>query len=207
MSGKAVDQVGKKFGYWSVIERAGANNKGAATWLCECTCGTRKVVSAENLTRGKSKSCGCMKYTLQSNALRKHGHTRFDGYTTGTYRSWHAARQRCENPNHKQYDDYGGRGIRFCERWRDFRNFLSDMGERPEGRTLDRIKVNGDYEPGNCRWATRKEQSLNKRKRTSHSAVSPIIEAARIVASAANDNVPGISGLRTALAAYDSEAA
>jgi hypothetical protein len=76
-------------------------------------------------------------------------------------------KDRCTNQNHKSYNNYGGRGITVCERWMDFRNFLQDMGERPEGMSIDRIDVNGDYEPGNCRWATAQQQSLNKRNSTS----------------------------------------
>src|ERR1051326_3174971 len=86
---------------------------------------------------------------------------------TKTHNSWWNACRRCHNPNDEHYPNYGGRGIKVCKRWRGvygFRNFLDDMGERPEGKTLDRINVNGDYEPSNCRWSTHEEQMKNRRK-------------------------------------------
>lgn len=85
------------------------------------------------------------------------------GWGTPTYKIWEKMLARCRNQNNKGYPRYGGRGITVCERWADFSNFLADMGERPEGLSLDRINVNGNYEPGNCRWATAKEQALNRR--------------------------------------------
>lgn len=93
-----------------------------------------------------------------------HGHTRM-GKLSSTYVSWYAAKTRCTNPNQKQWKDYGGRGIKMCEEWRrDFNKFLADMGERPEGTSLDRIDSSKDYEPGNCRWSDRKTQNRNSRR-------------------------------------------
>lgn len=93
----------------------------------------------------------------------KHGHKR-ERWTSPEYQSWSAMRSRCRNPNDTDYHRYGGRGIVVCERWSTFEPFLHDMGPRPEGKTLDRIDSNGNYEPGNCRWATHKEQRANQRR-------------------------------------------
>ncbi len=99
----------------------------------------------------------------ESNPSYKHGHRPKYSKPSPTYISWRNMRQRCQNPNHPDYEDYGGRGIKVCKRWKDFVNFLTDMGERPEGLTLDRINNDGNYEPDNCRWATLKQQAQNQR--------------------------------------------
>jgi len=93
----------------------------------------------------------------------KHWNVTHGRYRSLSYRTWDNMLQRCRNSKYPKYYDYGGRGIKVCERWLKFENFLADMGERPEGKSLDRIDVNGDYEPGNCKWATRKEQGSNRR--------------------------------------------
>lgn len=115
--------------------------------ICECECGKTISIMGSSLTSG-IRSCGCSKHNW-SNTL--------------TWSSWSSMLDRCTNSNQPAWKDYGGRGITVCDRWKYFTNFLEDMGERPHGKTLDRIDVNGNYEPGNCRWATPKEQSSNKR--------------------------------------------
>ena len=126
-------------------------------WLCLCDCGVEIYVTSGNLREGKTKSCGCLQ--------PHHGHAPRNGKTSPTYVSWYCMIQRCTNKNLVQFDDYGGRGIAVCARWKDFRNFLADMGDRPAGKSLDRFPNNdGNYEPNNCRWATSSEQNKNRRK-------------------------------------------
>lgn len=160
------DLTGKVVGRWTVIEYVGNRR-----WRCRCACGNEKDVIATVLTSGRSNSCGC--YRIEQG--REHGakiNLRHgeggNGRETPEYRAWVAMIQRCTNQSHKQFPNYGGRGIRVCDRWRNsFENFLQDMGRRPGGAyeySLDRYPNNdGDYEPGNCRWATYVEQNSNKR--------------------------------------------
>ena len=158
-----VDRTGNKFGRLLAIEpiRGFAKIK----WLCICDCGKTKIVSGDKLNSGESKSCGCLQKELQSAKIKKsnlrHGHN-VKGKQTRTHRSWQSMLARCRNPKNTNYSRYGGRGITVCERWSLFENFLNDMGERPENKTLDRMDVNGNYEPENCRWATLSEQQRNK---------------------------------------------
>lgn len=160
--------AGQRFGRYVVLELAGADKSGNSIWKCRCDCGTVKNIAARQFWRGHVKSCGCYATEVKREMAKnlppfpvKHGH----GHGSPEYRSWLAMRRRCDYPSTPGYHNYGGRGITVCERWNNsFESFLADMGPRTAGRTLDRIDVNGNYEPGNCRWATGKEQYANKRK-------------------------------------------
>lgn len=149
--------VGQKFGLWLVKVRVPSVVRGQRRFLCQCECGTERILASQSLRTGHSKSCGC-------NANVKHGHARNDERSRA-YMSYQAMKNRCYNPNDPFYADYGGRGIKVCERWQSFRAFLEDMGEPPPGLTLDRVDNAGNYEKDNCRWATRAQQSSNRRVR------------------------------------------
>jgi hypothetical protein len=128
-------------------------------WLCQCDCGNEITLSSNPLQRGNTKSCGCLKPESIGNAHRTHGMR-----NTPEYDVWAGMRQRCTNPNHVGYANYGGRGITVCKRWDIFENFIADMGQRPNSNyTIDRIDNNGNYEPGNCQWLKSGDQQKNKR--------------------------------------------
>lgn len=155
---KALNIAGQKFGKLTAIEPQGKDSSRNQLWLCHCECGNQKIAAACSLRRGFTRSCGCLNFGKANHYT--HGMNR-----TPEYHSWCSMIQRCENTKVKDYKHYGGRGIKIHQPWReDFSTFLKDMGPRPSiEHTLDRILVNGNYEPGNCQWATKEEQARNKR--------------------------------------------
>lgn len=155
---KRIDLVGQRFGRLLVVSEALklGNNRRV---VCVCDCGNKRNVSFGNLRSGMTASCGCLRSELLAMMTTRHGMTR-----TPEYRAWAAMRNRCRNTS-KMYAHWNGRGIKVCSRWDVFENFLADVGPRPgRGYSIDRINVDGDYDPSNVRWATRKQQANNTTK-------------------------------------------
>lgn len=167
--GHRIDLAGESFGGWSVLLYAGLSKSRQPSWLCRCQCGDERVVAGQTLRDGRSRSCGCLKPAAIAKARTKHGHTRLvDGRVviSRTYRAWEAMLRRCKGGTESGRKYYVPHGIKVCPRWADFQNFLADMGETPPGKSLDRYpNSRGDYEPGNCRWATSQQQNDNRSTR------------------------------------------
>ena len=165
-----IDLTGQRFGRLLVVEKS-KSKYGYVTWLCKCDCGNEKVVSGDMLRKGKTNSCGCLRKEETSKRRRQHGKK-----GTRLYFIWVAMKARCNNPNNKRYSSYGGRGIKVCDEWQDnfqaFNNWAIKSGYDENAKfgqcTLDRINVNGNYEPSNCRWATMAEQNKNKRAKNGY---------------------------------------
>lgn len=160
------DLLGRmQFGLWTVLGEAKGVARPANGVIryarCRCECGVERDVSVNSLKRGTSRHCGCRVSEIVTMMKTTHG-----GVGTPEYGSWAHLKERCSNPNCKDWPDYGGRGISVCARWRDsFANFLADMGPRPSPQhSIDRIDVNGNYEPDNCRWADPLTQRRNRRR-------------------------------------------
>lgn len=153
-----LDMTGRQFGRLTVLKPSEVGN---THWICKCECGVIKEARGSSLRQGNIKSCGCLSRDLCTARNRTHG-----GKGTRAYVIWQSMKQRCLNPKHENYKDYGGRGIVICERWvSSFENFLDDMGEPPAGMSIDRFPdTDGNYEPANCRWADAFQQARNTRK-------------------------------------------
>lgn len=158
------DLTGQTFERLFVESFAGVDQYKESLWLCLCNCGNRKIIRRSNLKRGLTTSCGCYNLERTIETQVTHGHSK-NKTKSRELMSWQGTKARCSNPKATGYSNYGGRGITMCDRWKNsFSAFLEDMGPRPTGCTLERVDNNGNYEPGNCAWIPKGNQSRNQRK-------------------------------------------
>lgn len=177
---KKIDLTWRVFGRLTVISAASPrtqpNGQRVSYWFCECECGVRTETRTSRLRNGEARSCGCLHKEVFSAIRTTHGRSK-----TPEYNIWNLMRFRCESPKNSAYKNYGARGISVCERWRNFENFYADVGPRPSANhSLDRIDNDGDYRPGNVRWATSKVQGRNTRRNhivTVRGETMPLVEA------------------------------
>ena len=172
-----IDLTGQVFGRLTAISVFGKNKYGKTLWHCSCECGSVTLVSTGDLRSGNTKSCGCGQKSALIARVEQRKAEAVGSLHPRAQSAWRHMLERCEKPDSDDYQWYGARGISVCERWHDLRAFIDDMGDPPPGMTLDRIDVDGNYEPGNCRWATYKQQARNRRNnvRVQHGGVSVTI--------------------------------
>jgi len=158
MGREAENLTGQVFGRLTVTVKSQDPRFRTPAWVCQCSCGTVVGVRAMSLKSGATRSCGCLNTERRAELKTKHG---YSGHSS--YKTWKAMISRCHNPTDKDFPEYGARGISVCARWHELAEFIQDMGEKPEGHSLERIDNSKGYGPENCRWATPAEQGANKR--------------------------------------------
>jgi hypothetical protein len=180
---RAIDLRGQRFGRWSVIRRGPNSVEGKPQWICACDCGSRpKAIRANALLWERSTNCGCVRreklIAVTRSFCLSHGESQHSNFTA-EYRAWCAMKTRCTNRKTRLYHRYGGRGIRVCQEWVDsYEAFLAHVGRRPSAKhSLDRIDNDGHYEPGNVRWATKKQQGRNRAPPRLHLATEAVMAA------------------------------